>query len=240
MWRDNTTVHHGAAIACYIPGNPLCGICQRDPLWKCWQSVSCIAENRISPSANLISSARDGITKKIQHAKVSAIRVVEIQQQRDTKTNCTVAYWATWDTGPPISDPRLGSIDIVDVIFTKSVVTWLYVPGWSSWSSWSSHSRMQIKYSFDFPGAPSSTIGYILTCHSKASKSRIDVFTLGAAETGHLTAGHIARSMKLYLLQHAYTALARWFQLIKKIEFRMKLGDYIMKTLYLLLFLHIP
>lgn len=87
---------------------------------------------------------------------------------------------------------------------------------------------MHIKYSVDFPGASSGTVEYIAThAIQEASKTGRDAFTFGAGATGNLTAGHLAKSTrKLYLLQHAYSALAREFQLANKAEFRMKLGGY--------------
>jgi aspartyl-tRNA synthetase len=48
----------------------------------------------------------------------------------------------------------------------------------------------------------------------------------GAGAADHLTAGHLAKSTKFYLLQYTYTVLAREFLLANKTEFHLKLGAY--------------
>jgi aspartyl-tRNA synthetase len=84
---------------------------------------------------------------------------------------------------------------------------------------------MQVKYSFDFPGAPNGVIEYIVThAIQTAAKSGVKGLTFGAGATSQLTAGHNMHGTKVKMLEHTYEALAKQFHLVRKSEFRAKLG----------------
>lgn len=199
-----------------------------------WQSVSCIAENRVVPSANLISSTRGDIVRKIQHAKREGVRVVEVSRREDVsdelkmKINQRIQEWRSQRRGTQVHLSQiLPWVDRQHRWYFYAVDKNGVICAFVVLSVLAPSNGMQIKYSFDFSGAPSGTIEYIIT-HSiqTASKSGVRSLTFGAGATGYLTAGHLPESTKLYLLQHTYAALAHEFQLAKKTEFRIKLGAY--------------
>jgi aspartyl-tRNA synthetase len=84
---------------------------------------------------------------------------------------------------------------------------------------------MQVKYSLDFPNSPNGVIEYIVTeAIQTAAKGGVKGLTFGAGATSQLIPGHNMHGTKIKMLEHTYEALAKQFHLVRKSEFRAKLG----------------
>ena len=84
---------------------------------------------------------------------------------------------------------------------------------------------MQIKYSFDFPGSTNGAIEYIVShAIQTAAGAGVKSLTFGAGATASLMPGHNMSGTKVKMLQHSYETVAKQFNLIRKSEFRAKLG----------------
>lgn len=89
----------------------------------------------------------------------------------------------------------------------------------------SSEHGYQVKYSLDFPGAPSGTIEYIITAAMEAaSESGAGSITFGAAASSNFTPVHHLNGMRVKMLKQSYNTIAQRLSLINKSEFREKLG----------------
>ena len=72
----------------------------------------------------------------------------------------------------------------------------------------------QVKYSLDFPGAPSGTIEYITLHAIQAAKaSDTKIMTFGSAATSDLQAVHNLSGPRVKVLRHAYQQIAVRFKL---------------------------
>ena len=83
----------------------------------------------------------------------------------------------------------------------------------------------QVKYSLDFPGAPSGTIDYI-TLHALGviAETGAKSITFGASAMANFVPAHNLKGTSVKLLAKAYHALATRLRLVEKGEFRIKLG----------------
>jgi aspartyl-tRNA synthetase len=84
---------------------------------------------------------------------------------------------------------------------------------------------MQVKYTLDFPGSPNGVIESLIThAIQAAGRTGVKSLTFGAGATNTLKAGHNMHGTKMKMLSHTYDALAKQFHLVRKSEFRAKLG----------------
>jgi len=83
----------------------------------------------------------------------------------------------------------------------------------------------QVKYSLDFPGAPSGTIEYITTHALKyVADNGATTVTFGGGASDKFTAGHNIKGTRVKVLSKAYHAIASELRLTAKTDFRGKLG----------------
>lgn len=196
-----------------------------------WRTLSCIAEERVNPARNMAAS--DGeIARKIRHAESEGVKIVtvnrgemvsdEVRQKIDQR----VQDWLNNRKGTqvhlseirPWRDPEhrwyFYAVDKEGTICAfVALATLAPVHG------------MQIKYSFDFPGSPNGVIEHIVThAIQTAAAAGVKSFTFGAGAMSSLTPGHNLRGARIKMLQHTYDTMAKQFHLVRKSEFRAKLG----------------
>ena len=196
-----------------------------------WRSLSCIAEETVDPSRNLAAS--DGeISKKIRHAESEGVKLVtvpqcemvpdDIRQKIDQRIN-------DW-----LSNRKGTQVHLSDIRpWRDSEHRWYFyaldkngmVCAFVALVQIAPSHGMQVKYSFDFPGAPNGVIEHILThAIQTAARAGVKSFTFGAGATTELRSGHNMQGAKVRMLQHTYETLAKQFHLVRKSEFRAKLG----------------
>jgi lysylphosphatidylglycerol synthetase-like protein (DUF2156 family) len=83
----------------------------------------------------------------------------------------------------------------------------------------------QVKYSLDFPGAPSGTIEYI-TLHAldAIAETGVKNITFGASAVANFLPAHNFKGAGVKLLAKTYRTLATRLRLLEKGEFKSKLG----------------
>ncbi|EAW08449.1 aspartyl-tRNA synthetase, cytoplasmic [Aspergillus clavatus NRRL 1] len=198
-----------------------------------WRSLSCIAEERVDPSRN--QAASDGeIARKIRRAQNEGIKVVEMKygemvpDDAREKIEARIQDWLANRKGAqvhlseihPWRDPEhrwyFYAVDKSGTICAFVALAML-----------SPQHGMQVKYSLDFPGSPNGVIEYLLThAIQTAAASGVKSLTFGAGATATLTPGHNMHGTKIKMLQHTYETLAKQFHLVRKSEFRAKLGAH--------------
>ncbi|KAF9886646.1 hypothetical protein FE257_011286 [Aspergillus nanangensis] len=196
-----------------------------------WRSLSCIAEERVNPSHNQAASDGD-IARKIRRSENEGIKLVtanqgemlpdQIREQIDQR----IQDWLANRKGTQV---HLSEIHP----WHDSAHRWYFyaldksdtICAFVALATLSPTHGMQVKYSFDFPGAPNGVIEHIVThAIQTAARSGVKSLTFGAGATTTLTAGHNMHGPKVKMLQHTYEALAKQFHLVRKSEFRAKLG----------------
>ncbi|KAF3386378.1 Aspartate--tRNA ligase, cytoplasmic [Penicillium rolfsii] len=196
-----------------------------------WRSLSCIAEERVEPSRN--QAASDGeIARKLRRAENEGIKVVSFNQGElppediRQKIDGRIAEWLSNRKGTQV---HLSSIRP----WIDSEHRWYFyaldkegvICAFVALAMLSPEYGMQVKYSLDFPNSPNGVIEYIVTqAIQTASKGGVSGLTFGAGATNTLTPGHNLHGAKIKMLERTYEALAKQFHLVRKSEFRAKLG----------------
>ncbi|RAL12089.1 aspartyl-tRNA synthetase, cytoplasmic [Aspergillus homomorphus CBS 101889] len=196
-----------------------------------WRTLSCIAEERVDPSRNM--AVADGeIARKIRRAENEDVKVVSLKygemvsDEVREKIDQRLQDWLSSRKGTqvhlseirPWRDPEhrwyFYAVD-------KSGTICAFV----TLATLAPAHGMQIKYSFDFPGAPNGVIEYIVTqAIQTAAAAGTKSLTFGAGAMATLTPGHNLKGPKIKMLQHTYDTIAKQFGLVRKSEFRAKLG----------------
>ncbi|CBF89742.1 hypothetical protein AN0314.2 [Aspergillus nidulans FGSC A4] len=196
-----------------------------------WRSLSCIAEEVVEPARN--QAAMDGeLARKIRRTENEGIKIVTINQGEmvsesvreaidkrieDWKANRKGTQVHLSDIHPWRDHEHRWYFYAVDKEGTicAFVTLVLISPTYG----------MQVKYTFDFPGSPNGVIESLIThAIQTAGRSGVKKLTFGAGATNTLTPGHNMHGAKMKMLQHTYDALAKQFHLVRKSEFRAKLG----------------
>lgn len=196
-----------------------------------WRTMSCIAEERVKPSRN--QAASDGeIARKIRHAENDGVKLVtmnkgemvpdEIREKIDKRLN----DWLSSRKGAQVHLSEIRPWRDYEhrwyfYALDKSGTICAFV----TLATLSPRHGMQIKYSFDFPGSTNGAIEYIVShAIQTAAGAGVKSLTFGAGATASLTPGHNMSGTKVKMLQHSYETVAKQFNLIRKSEFRAKLG----------------
>lgn len=199
-----------------------------------WRSLSCVAEERVDPQRSTQAAAEGEVARKVRRAEGEGVRIVSIPQGEPfpehlrAQVDRRIQDWLANRKGTqihlsdidPWRDPRhrwyFYATDRQGTICAFVTLAML-----------APVNGMQIKYAFDFPGAPSGAIEYIVThAIQTAAKSGVKSLTFGAGATSQLTPGHHMYGTKVKMLQHTYEAVAKQFHLSRKSEFRLKLGAH--------------
>ena len=196
-----------------------------------WRSLSCIAEERVDPSRN--QAASDGeISRKLRRAENEGIKVVTFNQGEMVpddirkKIDDRISEWLSNRKGTQVHLSLIRP-------WCDSEHRWYFyatdkdgnICAFVALAMLSPAHGMQVKYSLDFPGAPNGVIEYIVThAIQTAAKSGVKSLTFGAGATSQLIPGHNMHGTKVKMLEHTYEALAKQFHLVRKSEFRAKLG----------------
>lgn len=196
-----------------------------------WRSLSCIAEERVDPSRN--QAASDGeLARKIRHTESEGVKVVDLPQGEMVpddirrKIDQRIQDWLSNRKGTQV---HLSEVhpwrDHEHRWYFYAVDKSGTICAFVTLAMLSPSNGMQVKYSFDFPGSPNGVIEYIVThAIQTAARTGVKSFTFGTGATTELHAGHNLHGAKVKMLQHTYDALAKQFHLIRKSEFRAKLG----------------
>jgi aspartyl-tRNA synthetase len=196
-----------------------------------WRSLSCIAEERVEPSRN--QAASDGeIARKLRRAESEGIKVVSLSQgelpseEIRGKIDERIAEWLAGRKGTQVHLSEIRPwIDSEHRWYFYALDKEGVICAFVALAMLSPAHGMQVKYSLDFPNSPSGVIEYIVTqAIQTASKGGVSGLTFGAGATSRLIPGHNLHGAKIKMLERTYETLAKQFHLVRKSEFRAKLG----------------
>lgn len=196
-----------------------------------WRTFSCVAEQRVDPSNNAAQHDSD-IQRKIRHAEKEGIKIIDIPigdpvpEDVRQKVDARVQDW--------LANRKGRQVHLTDIHPWKDMEHRQYhyaadkegtIHALVVMAQLSPDHGWQVKYSLDFPGAPSGTIEYIVTHALKvvAAAGATNV-TFGGGASNHFTPGHNLKGARVKVLSKAYHAIATELKLTNKSEFREKLG----------------
>ncbi|KAJ5132931.1 hypothetical protein N7448_007089 [Penicillium atrosanguineum] len=196
-----------------------------------WRSLSCIAEERVDPSRN--AAASDGeIARKLRKAEAEGIKIQSFPlgelppEDIRKKIDERIAEWLANRKGAQVHLSEIRPwVDHEHRWYFYAQDKNGVVCAFVALAMLSPSHGMQVKYSLDFPGSPNGVIEYIVTqAIQTASQAGVKGLTFGAGATSQLIPGHNLHGAKIKMLEHTYEALAKQFHLVRKSEFRAKLG----------------
>lgn len=196
-----------------------------------WRTFSVAAEQRVDPVANPAAHDHD-IQRKIRRAEREGVKIHDIPlgtpvpEDIIAKVDARVKDWQANRKGRQVHLTEIRPwrdmehrqyhyATTQDGTICALVVMAQLSPdhGW------------QVKFSLDFPGAPSGSIEMIVTHALKtvASTGATSV-TFGGGASARFTPGHNLKGTRVKVLSRAYHAIATELKLTNKTEFREKLG----------------
>lgn len=196
-----------------------------------WKTLSCVAEERVDTSKKSAESDPE-VARKIRRAQELGVKITDLDPKKPvpeelkTRANARVKDWLNNRKGTQI---HLSNIDLFrDEAHRRYHIAEDkegHVVGIAVLAQLAPKHGWQAKYTLDFPGAPSGTIEYITThALSEAANSGIKQVTFGGGATAHLTPGHHLSGARVRVLQGTYDAIIKQFNLVRKSEFREKMG----------------
>ncbi|KAL6718633.1 aspartate--tRNA ligase dps1 [Lecanora helva] len=202
-----------------------------------WKTFTCAADERIDATHNPAEKDHD-IARKIRHAEKEGIKIREFAEGEpipaELRAQCDdrIKEWQANRKGKQIHISEINpwrDMQHRRYFFSLS-------PNPNNPNEHKLHALVilaqlaprhgyQVKYTLDFPSAPSGTIEHaILHAVSAAKDSGTKTLTFGGAATSELHAVHHLNGMTVKMLQKTYKAVAKEFKLTQKSEFRQKLG----------------
>ena len=196
-----------------------------------WKTLTCVAEERVDATKKSAESDPE-VAKKIRRAQELGVKITDLDTKKPIpeatkeKANARVKDWLNNRKGTQI---HLSNIDL----FRDEAHRRFHIAedkegnivGIAVLAQLAPRHGWQAKYTLDFPGAPSGTIEYITThALSEAANAGIKNVTFGAGAAAHLTPGHHLSGARVKMLQGTYDAITKQFNLVRKSEFREKMG----------------
>jgi nondiscriminating aspartyl-tRNA synthetase len=196
-----------------------------------WRTFSVTGEQRVDPAHNPAEKDAD-VQRKIRHAEKEGIKISdypigsppppEVKQKVDAR----VEDWLKNRKGRqvhltnihPWQDEEHRQYHIAQTP-DGTIAAFVAMAQLSPDHGW------QVKYSLDFPNAPSGSIEYIVTHALKAvAASGAESVTFGGGASSKFSPGHNVKGTRVKVLSRAYHAIATELKLTNKTEFREKLG----------------
>ncbi|KAG4429325.1 hypothetical protein IFR05_015193, partial [Cadophora sp. M221] len=198
-----------------------------------WRTLGCIAEERTDPRNNPASKDKD-LARKIRHAEAEGIKEIDltfgepVPEDLRAKIDARVEDWKKGRKGTQVhltqirpwvdqEHRRYYYSQTPDGIIQAIVVLHQLSP----------QNGYQVKFSLEFPGAPSGTIESLIL-HALRNVAAADPeckqVTFGTGAMPTLEGGRNLGKTKTKALRKAYEAINKQFKLTNKSEFREKMG----------------
>lgn len=196
-----------------------------------WRTLSVAAEQRLDPNNNPAQHDHD-IQRKIRHAEKEGVKIHDIPigtpvpEPVKEKIDQRVKDWLAGRKGK--------QVHLTDVHPWQDVEHRQYhytvdkdgtICGLVIMAQLSPEHGWQVKFSLDFPGAPSGAIEYlVMHALKEAAATGATSVTFGGGAMSKLHPGHNLKGTRVKVLSKAYAAIATELKLTAKSEFREKLG----------------
>ncbi|CAG8975371.1 hypothetical protein HYALB_00009512 [Hymenoscyphus albidus] len=198
-----------------------------------WRTLACAAEERANPRDNPALKDQD-LARKVRHAEKEGVKNIEvpfgkaIPDELRSRIDGGIASWQAGRKGTQIHLTQIRpwidqehrryyyATNPRDEILAICVLHQL-----------APKHGYQVKFSLEFPGAPSGTIeSLILFSFKSLSAADTDVkqVTFGTGASSTLEGGRNLGKHKVKALRKAYEAINKQFKLTNKSEFRAKMG----------------
>ena len=196
-----------------------------------WRTFSVAAEQRLDPGNN--PAIRDpDLQRKCRHAEKEGVKLHDIPlgtpvpQDVKDKVDQRVKDWLAGRKGKQV---HLTDVhpwqDMAHRQYHYSTTKDGTISGLVILAQLSPDHGWQIKFSLDFPGAPSGAIELLVLHALKAcAASGASSVTFGGGAMNTFKVGHNMRGTRVKVLSRAYHAIANELHLTNKSEFREKLG----------------
>jgi ergosteryl-3beta-O-L-aspartate synthase len=196
-----------------------------------WRTFSVVAEQRLDPSKNVVAHDAD-LQKKIRHAEREGIKVYDfplgtpVPDDVKAKIDDRVKDWLAHRKGKQVHLTDIHPwADEAHRQYHYAVDKDGNIHAFVAMAQLSPAHGWQVKYSLDFPNAPSGTIELIVTHAIKAvASSGAQSVTFGGGASAKFTPGHNLKKTRVKVLSRAYHAIMTELKLTNKSEFREKLG----------------
>lgn len=196
-----------------------------------WRTFSVAAEQRLDPGNNPAAHDND-IQRKIRHAEKEGVKITDYElgspppDDVRAKVDGRVKDWLAGRKGKQVHLTDIHPWQDVEhrayhIAYDKDrqIACFVIMAQLSPDHGW------QVKFSLDFPGAPSGAIEMVVMHALKALAAQgVTACTFGGGATAKFTPGHNLRGTRVKVLSKAYHAIATELKLTNKSEFREKLG----------------
>ncbi|KAF4552341.1 tRNA synthetases class II (D, K and N)-like protein 3 [Elsinoe fawcettii] len=196
-----------------------------------WRTFSVAAEQRLDPTHNPAQHDHD-IQRKIRHAEKEGITITDYALGKPVPSDVRAAVDARvtdWHKNRKGKQVHLTEIRPWQDMSHRSyhfaygrdgtLHALVVMAQLSPQHGW------QVKYSLDFPGAPSGAIEAVVMHALKlVGDGGASSVTFGGGASSKFTPGHNLKGPRVRVLSKAYSAIATELKLTKKTEFREKLG----------------
>ncbi len=196
-----------------------------------WKTFTCAAENRVDASKNDAEKEHD-LARKIRHAEKQGIKIRELEEGQDIPDDlrsATDVRIEEWKKGRD----RKKQVHITEITPWRDTAHRRYffaqdkegkVHDMVVLAQLAVRRGHQVKFTLDFPGAPSGTIEHIILYAIHAAKdSGTTSLTFSGAATNEFHPVHNMGGVRVRMLEHTYQAIAKEFKLTQKSGFRQKL-----------------
>lgn len=196
-----------------------------------WKTLSCVSEERVDATKGTAEKDPE-VARKIRRATELGVKITDLDPKKPVpedvkdRANARVKDWLANRKGTQI---HLSNI----VLFRDEKHRRYFIAedkdgtivGIAVLAQLAPNHGWQAKYTLDFPNAPSGTIE-LITTHAlrAAAASGITQVTFGGGAAQHLTPGHGLSGARVRMLQGTYDAITKQFNLVRKSEFREKMG----------------
>ena len=196
-----------------------------------WKTFTCAADERVDPVHNPAEQDHD-VARKIRHAEKEGIKIREFEEGTpvpdDLRFECDqrIKDWQAHRTGKQIHISEINPWrDMKHRRYFFSIDKDSKIQALVILAQLAPRHGYQVKFSLDFPGAPSGTIEHAILHAVKVAKdSGTKTLTFGGAATAELHPTHHLSGMRVKMLQSTYKKIAKDFKLTAKSDFRQKLG----------------
>ncbi|BFZ55428.1 aspartate--tRNA ligase dps1 [Savitreella phatthalungensis] len=196
-----------------------------------WSTLTCIADERADLRDNKALHAKD-VQRKLRHAKSSGLKVIiipegePVSEELQHKLRKRMDDWKQSRTGRqihltelnPFRDHRHRRYLLAESTQDGKI------HGLVVLAQLSMEHGFQVKYSLDFPEAPSGTIELLnVEALQLAASSGATTVTFGV-EASEFHAGHNLSGIRVKMLSKSFNSISKQFRLRQKGDFRRKLG----------------